>query len=134
MGFIKSASEINDLARSTPDSGGIYFVTAFSGLLAPYWDPGAAGLIIGIRTLSLSTRSIFEELTVKVVYRAIIIHHASAYCACSNRSQCLPDESYIGEYETRLQDRPQTSQGRRRDDQWRCLYGNFGRHWGFRRH
>ncbi|KAH0836528.1 hypothetical protein J3R83DRAFT_8167 [Lanmaoa asiatica] len=48
MGFIKSASEINDLARSTADSGGIYFVTAFSGLLAPYWDPGAAGLIIGI--------------------------------------------------------------------------------------
>ncbi|KAF8551350.1 glycerol kinase [Imleria badia] len=48
MGFIKSASEINDLARSTPDSGGIYFVTAFSGLLAPYWDPGAAGLIIGL--------------------------------------------------------------------------------------
>lgn len=47
MGFIKSASEINDLARSIPDSGGIYFVTAFSGLLAPYWDPGAAGLIIG---------------------------------------------------------------------------------------
>ncbi|KAI9573958.1 hypothetical protein HD554DRAFT_575393 [Boletus coccyginus] len=48
MGFIKSADEINDLARSTPDSGGIYFVTAFSGLLAPYWDPGAAGLIIGL--------------------------------------------------------------------------------------
>ncbi|KAF8449222.1 hypothetical protein L210DRAFT_3387646 [Boletus edulis BED1] len=48
MGFIKSASEINDLARSTPDSGGLYFVTAFSGLLAPYWDPGAAGLIIGL--------------------------------------------------------------------------------------
>jgi len=55
MGFIKSANEINDLARSTPDSGGIYFVTAFSGLLAPYWDPGAAGLIIGIKPLSFST-------------------------------------------------------------------------------
>lgn len=48
MGFIRSANEINDLVRSTPDSGGIYFVTAFSGLLAPYWDSGAAGLIIGL--------------------------------------------------------------------------------------
>jgi hypothetical protein len=47
MGFIKSASEINTLAASVPDTGGVYFVTAFSGLLAPYWDPGAAGLLIG---------------------------------------------------------------------------------------
>jgi glycerol kinase len=47
MGLIKSASEINDLARSVADTGGLYFVTAFSGLLAPYWDPGAAGLLIG---------------------------------------------------------------------------------------
>ncbi|KAG0699900.1 hypothetical protein DFH29DRAFT_808338 [Suillus ampliporus] len=48
MGFIKSASEINTLAASVPDTGGVYFVTAFSGLLAPYWDPGAAGLLIGL--------------------------------------------------------------------------------------
>ncbi|KIJ20691.1 hypothetical protein PAXINDRAFT_165576 [Paxillus involutus ATCC 200175] len=48
MGLIKSASEINDLARSVTDTGGVYFVTAFSGLLAPYWDPGAAGLLIGL--------------------------------------------------------------------------------------
>ncbi|KIJ59231.1 hypothetical protein HYDPIDRAFT_177899 [Hydnomerulius pinastri MD-312] len=48
MGFIKSASEINTLASSVPNTGGVYFVTAFSGLLAPYWDPGAAGLLIGL--------------------------------------------------------------------------------------
>lgn len=48
MGFIKSASEINTLAASVPDTGGVCFVTAFSGLLAPYWDPGAAGLLIGL--------------------------------------------------------------------------------------
>lgn len=47
MGFIKSASEINKLAASVPDTGSVYFVPAFSGLLAPYWDPGAAGLLIG---------------------------------------------------------------------------------------
>lgn len=48
MGFIKSAEEINTLAVSVPDTGGVYFVPAFSGLLAPYWDPGAAGLLIGL--------------------------------------------------------------------------------------
>ncbi|TFK39928.1 glycerol kinase [Crucibulum laeve] len=48
MGMIKDAPEVNDLAAKEPTSGGVYFVTAFSGLLAPYWDPGAAGLLIGI--------------------------------------------------------------------------------------
>ncbi|KAG6813866.1 hypothetical protein H0H92_006273 [Tricholoma furcatifolium] len=48
MGLIDSAAQVNDLAAKVPDAGGLYFVTAFSGLLAPYWDPGAAGLIIGI--------------------------------------------------------------------------------------
>ncbi|EDR14050.1 glycerol kinase [Laccaria bicolor S238N-H82] len=48
MKIISSAAEINSLAAQEPDTGGVYFVTAFSGLLAPYWDPGAAGLLIGI--------------------------------------------------------------------------------------
>ncbi|KAI0369831.1 glycerol kinase [Pilatotrama ljubarskyi] len=48
MKMVSSASEVNTLADSVPDTGGVYFVTAFSGLLAPYWDPGAAGLLIGL--------------------------------------------------------------------------------------
>ncbi|KAJ7894368.1 glycerol kinase [Mycena leptocephala] len=48
MGIISSAGEVNDLAAKEPTAGGLYFVTAFSGLLAPYWDPGAAGTLIGI--------------------------------------------------------------------------------------
>ncbi|KAG6821471.1 hypothetical protein H0H93_010195 [Arthromyces matolae] len=51
MGLIDSAAQVNELASKVPDSGGLYFVTAFSGLLAPYWDPGAAGLLIGQPTL-----------------------------------------------------------------------------------
>ena len=46
MGLIQSSEEINTLAACVPDTGGLYFVTAFSGLLAPYWDPTAAGLLI----------------------------------------------------------------------------------------
>ncbi|KAF9054464.1 glycerol kinase [Panaeolus papilionaceus] len=48
MGLIQSAADVNTLAEREPDTGGVYFVTAFGGLLAPYWDPGAAGLLIGI--------------------------------------------------------------------------------------
>ena len=48
MKMIKTADEINTLARSVTSTSGVYFVTAFSGLLAPYWDPGATGLLIGL--------------------------------------------------------------------------------------
>lgn len=48
MQIIQSAADINTLAAREKDTGGVYFVTAFSGLLAPYWDPGAAGLLIGV--------------------------------------------------------------------------------------
>ncbi|KAI0079869.1 glycerol kinase [Panus rudis PR-1116 ss-1] len=48
MYLVSSAAEVNTLAASVPNTGGVYFVTAFSGLLAPYWDPGAAGLLIGL--------------------------------------------------------------------------------------
>ena len=51
MGMIKTADEVNTLANKESTSGGVYFVTAFSGLLAPYWDPGATGLLIGMYTL-----------------------------------------------------------------------------------
>lgn len=59
MSLINSAPEINDLAAKVPDAGGIYFVTAFSGLLAPYWDSGAAGLLIG---MSISIPQCYPEL------------------------------------------------------------------------
>lgn len=47
MGLIKSAADINVLAEKEQDAGGVYFVTAFSGLLAPYWDTSAGGVLIG---------------------------------------------------------------------------------------
>ena len=45
---ISSASEVEALMRKVPDSGGVYFVPAFVGLGAPYWDPYARGLLIGL--------------------------------------------------------------------------------------
>ena len=48
LGLIRTAPEIEPLAASVPDNGGIYLVPAFAGLGAPHWDPYARGTIVGI--------------------------------------------------------------------------------------
>ena len=44
---IKGSGEVQRLAESVPDSGGVMFVPAFTGLGAPYWQPEARGAIVG---------------------------------------------------------------------------------------
>jgi glycerol kinase len=46
--IIRTAADVEPLAASVPDSGGIYFVPAFSGLFAPYWRTDARGVIVGL--------------------------------------------------------------------------------------
>ncbi|OLC76002.1 MAG: glycerol kinase [Acidobacteria bacterium 13_1_40CM_4_65_8] len=48
LGFVRSAPEIEALAASVSDNGGVYLVPAFAGLGAPHWDPYARGTIVGI--------------------------------------------------------------------------------------
>ena len=48
LGLIQKSSEIEVLARSVEDNGGVYFVPAFSGLYAPYWQANARGVITGL--------------------------------------------------------------------------------------
>jgi glycerol kinase len=48
LGLIKNTAEIETLARSVEDNGGVYIVPAFSGLFAPYWRPDARGVIVGL--------------------------------------------------------------------------------------
>jgi glycerol kinase len=48
LGLIAKSSEIEGLALSVPDNGGVYFVPAFSGLYAPYWKDDARGVIAGL--------------------------------------------------------------------------------------
>ena len=48
FGFISESAEINQLAEKVEDNGGVYFVPAFSGLFAPYWDNSARGAILGL--------------------------------------------------------------------------------------
>ena len=48
LGIIRSSSEIEALAATVPDNGGVYFVPALTGMGAPYWDQYAHGLLCGI--------------------------------------------------------------------------------------
>jgi glycerol kinase len=48
LGLIRESHEIEGLAASVPDSGGVFFVPAFAGLGAPHWDPYARGAIVGL--------------------------------------------------------------------------------------
>ncbi len=48
LGLISNSTEMEPLARSVTDNGGVYVVPAFSGLFAPYWRPDARGVITGL--------------------------------------------------------------------------------------
>jgi glycerol kinase len=75
-GLIKTSAEIETLAESVDDNGGVYFVPAFSGLYAPYWKSNARGVIAGLtayvnkghiaravlEATAFQTREIFEAM------------------------------------------------------------------------
>jgi glycerol kinase len=76
LGIIKNAEEVENLAKSVDNNGGITFIPALSGLAAPYWDPYAQGTIFGItrgtenghiaraalESIALRTRDIIIEM------------------------------------------------------------------------
>ena len=69
LGLIKSSSQIEKLAESVEDNGGVYFVPAFTGLGAPYWDPYARGMIAGLTRGSTSghiARAALESIAFQV--------------------------------------------------------------------
>ena len=65
LGILRSAAESETLARSVADTGGVYFVPAFVGLGAPYWDMYARGAIVGLTrgtTAAHLTRAALEAI------------------------------------------------------------------------
>ncbi|HWK12168.1 MAG TPA: glycerol kinase GlpK [Vicinamibacterales bacterium] len=78
LGIIGAASEVESLANTVPDNGGIYFVPAFSGLFAPYWRSDARGAIVGLsrfntkahlaratlEAICYQTRAVLDAMTV----------------------------------------------------------------------
>ncbi|MCL2423736.1 MAG: FGGY-family carbohydrate kinase, partial [Micrococcales bacterium] len=54
LGIIASADEVEALAASVPDNGGVYIVPAFSGLFAPHWRTDARGTVVGLTRFATS--------------------------------------------------------------------------------
>ena len=69
LGLIRASSEIEPLAASVPDNGGVYLVPAFAGLGAPHWDPYARGTVVGITrgtTAAHLARAALESIAYQV--------------------------------------------------------------------
>ena len=69
LGIIRQSSDVEALAASVPDSGGVYLVPAFAGLGAPHWDPYARGTIVGITrgtTAAHIARAALESIAFQV--------------------------------------------------------------------
>ncbi len=65
LGLISTAAESEAVARSVPDTGGVYLVPAFAGLGAPYWDQDARGALVGL------TRGVERAHIVRATLEAI---------------------------------------------------------------
>jgi glycerol kinase len=75
LGIISSASEVEALAASVPDTGGVSFVPAFAGLGAPYWDPHARGLLVGM-TRGTTKAHIARAALASIAYQVADLLHA----------------------------------------------------------
>ncbi len=66
LGLLRKSGDVEALAATVPDSGGVVFVPAFVGLGAPYWDPYARGTILGIErgtTRGHLARAVLEAMS-----------------------------------------------------------------------
>ena len=89
LGLIASAGEIEALAASVPDTDGVYFVPAFTGLGAPHWDPHARGTICGI------TRGTTRAHLARAALEAIAFQTADVL-------ECMQADAGIGLTELRV--------------------------------
>ena len=77
LGAIKASADVQELANSVPDSGGVTFVPAFAGLGAPYWDANARGMIIGLTrgtTVAHIARAAVESIAHQVADLVSAMH------------------------------------------------------------
>ncbi len=89
LGIINDASEIETLAGSVSDNGGVYFVPAFSGLFAPYWRSDARGVIVGL------TRAATKAHLARATLEAICYQTKEILDAMSNDSGIVLTEMRV---------------------------------------
>jgi glycerol kinase len=78
LGIIKQASEIEVLAATVPDTGGVTFVPALAGLGAPYWDPNARGTLTGL------TRGTTKAHIARAALAGVALQTNDLLCAMEN--------------------------------------------------
>ena len=78
LGLIRSAAETESAAKSVPDTDGVHFIPAFTGLGAPYWDMFARGTITGI------TRGTKKEHLIRAALESIAYQSKDVLCAMEN--------------------------------------------------
>jgi glycerol kinase len=88
LGIIQSAPEVEQLALSVPDNGGVVLVPAFAGLGAPHWDQYARGTMVGVTrgtTKAHIARAALESIWLPCVRTAV---PPATTCSCSSRQMC----------------------------------------------
>jgi glycerol kinase len=88
--LIEHSSDIEPLAASVPDSGGVYFVPAFTGLGAPYWDPYARGAIVGL-SRGTSAAHIARSALDSIAHQVTDVLQAMEADACSKIAEIRVD-------------------------------------------
>jgi len=86
LGIIKQSSDVEALALSVPDSGGVMLVPAFVGLGAPHWDPYARGTIVGM------TRGTTAAHIARAAVEAIAYQSAELLAAMQKDADCAVHE------------------------------------------
>lgn len=92
--FFQSSKEVDDLALSVEDSGGCVFVTAFSGLFAPYWIDDAKGTICMLAICHLLPATLDLLLLTLLHSRHHPIHPERSHRPRNPRSNLLPNQSH----------------------------------------
>ena len=90
LGIIKSSSEIESLAMTVPDNGGVYFVPALTGLGAPYWDQYAKGTICGL-TRGTTAAHIARAALEGIAFETMDIVNAMEHDACIKLAELKVD-------------------------------------------
>ena len=90
LGAIETAAQSEDLARSVPDTHGVYLVPAFTGLGAPYWDPDARGAILGL-TRDSTRAHIVRAALESVAYQTADLMRAMAADVAAAGGGALPE-------------------------------------------
>ena len=88
--LIRTAEEVNALAATVPDNGGVYVVPAFTGLGAPHWDPYARGTIVGI-TRGTTAGHIARAALESIAFQSADLLEAIRADACQPRVEIRVD-------------------------------------------